>query len=150
MTRANDTNVELTIVTEFQRIHDIDPDIASFVDGDISKLLDAEFVGAELESGGDLIGYAAFDLRDPHRVHLLRVFVCEQYRRIGIGTELAKSHGRHPVKTAAAIGLPLFALVPENAVDDQCFLRACGYRAVEIHEYEDDTADSFLMEYESE
>ena len=135
----DDTNIELKVIREFRRIHAIDEQIVGNID-DIISLLDTVFVGAELPDG-DLIGYAAYDMQDPHETHLQRVFVAKEYRGIGVGKALATAR-------CAKRG-PLFAMIPEQSVDDQCFLRACGYVAVEIHQH-DDGSSLFLMEHDSE
>jgi len=136
----DDTNIELKVIREFRRIHAIDEQIVSNINGDPISLLDTVFVGAELPDG-ELIGYAAYDMQDPHETHLQRVFVAKECRGIGVGKALATAR-------CAKRG-PLFAMVPEQSVDDQCFLRACGYAAVEIHQH-DDGSTMFLMECGSE
>ena len=150
MIQTTETNndyayIELKIIHEFRRIHAIDEliagsIIASSISGDPISLLDTVFVGAELP-GGELIGYAAYDMQDPHETLLQRVFVSKECRGKGVGKALATAR-------CARRG-SLFAMIPEQSVDDQCFLRACGYIAIEIHQH-DDGSSMFLMEYDSE
>jgi len=133
---SDETNIELKVIRDFRRVFEIDENVVTSITGDLVSLLDTVFVGAELPSG-ELIGYAAYDMRDPHLTYLQQVFVVKSYRDIGVGKALATSR-------CAKRG-SLFAMVAEESVDDQCFLRACGYVAVEIHQH-DDGSNMFLME----
>ncbi len=139
---TEELEIDLQIVN-FREIHSLDPEIVSRLDGNPVSLLRTVFVGA-VECGegfGDLIGYAAYDLEDPHENQLQHVFVAESHRAMGIGGSLAKSQ--------CATGVPLFAMVEEEDLQAQLFLRACGYEAVEIHEHDDGT-NCYRMEVTKE
>jgi ribosomal-protein-alanine N-acetyltransferase len=99
------------------------------------------------EPGHFIVGFTIYELHK-QRLHILNFAVHENYRRRGVGSQMAKklitklSHDRRS---------RLMLEIRESNLPAQLFFRALGFRAVSVlrdHYYpEDTTEDAYVFQY---
>lgn len=77
---------------------------------------------------GTVVGYIVYELH-PFKLDVLNLAVHPEYRHRGFGRALLG----HVLERLSKEGVPrLTCMVRESNLDAQCFLRACGIRAVNV------------------
>ena len=102
-------------------------------------------IGMVAEASERVVGFMIYELQK-HRLHVLNFAVNEQFRRRGVGSQMAKklitklSHDRRS---------RILLEVRETNLSAQLFFRSLGFRAVSVLRdyYEDTTEDAYLMQY---
>jgi ribosomal-protein-alanine N-acetyltransferase len=105
-------------------------------------------IGMVAECDDRIVGFMIYELHK-NRLHLLNFAVAEEYRRIGIGSQMVEkliakmaSHRRNKITLA----------VRERNLAAQLFFRNLDFRASRVmrNYYEDSGEDAFLMELHAE
>lgn len=86
---------------------------------------------------GEILGVMVYQLFETH-LKLLRFAVAVRARRVGVGQELM---AKLAYKCCSHRRTGVYARVPDGALDMQCFLRACGWRAEAV------VGSEYLMEF---
>jgi ribosomal-protein-alanine N-acetyltransferase len=102
-------------------------------------------IGMVAEAGERVIGFMVYELQK-HRLHILNFAVHAQYRRRGVGTQMANklisklSHDRRS---------RIMLEIRETNLPAQLFFRTLAFRAVTVLRqfYEDTPEDAYLMQY---
>ncbi len=102
-------------------------------------------IGMVAEASERVVGFMIYELHK-HRLHVLNFAVHEQFRRRGVGSQMAKklitklSHDRRS---------RVMLEVRETNLPAQLFFRTLGFRAVSVLRdyYEDTPEDAYVMQY---
>src|SRR3954469_4333396 len=102
-------------------------------------------IGMVAEASERVVGFMIYELHK-HRLHVLNFAVQEQFRRRGVGSQMAKkliaklSHDRRS---------RVMLEIRETNLSAQLFFRSLGFRAVSVLRqfYEDTPEDAYLMQY---
>src|SRR3954471_16585116 len=102
-------------------------------------------IGMVAEASERVVGFMIYELHK-HRLHVLNFAVHEQFRRRGVGSQMAKkliaklSHDRRS---------RVMLEVRETNLSAQLFFRSLGFRAVSVLRdyYEDTPEDAYVMQY---
>jgi [ribosomal protein S18]-alanine N-acetyltransferase len=102
-------------------------------------------IGMVAEASERVVGFMVYELHK-HRLHILNFAVHPQFRRRGVGSQMAKkligklSHDRRS---------RIMLEIRETNLPAQLFFRALGFRAVSVLRqfYEDTPEDAYLMQY---
>ena len=102
-------------------------------------------IGMVAEASERVVGFMVYELHK-HRLHILNFAVSEQFRRRGVGTQMAKklitklSHDRRS---------RIMLEIRETNLPAQLFFRTLSFRAVSVLRqfYEDTPEDAYLMQY---
>jgi ribosomal-protein-alanine N-acetyltransferase len=102
-------------------------------------------IGMVAEASERVVGFMVYELHK-HRLHILNFAVHEQFRRRGIGSQMAKklitklSHDRRS---------RIMLEIRETNLTAQIFFRSLGFRAVSVLRkfYEDTPEDAYMMQY---
>jgi len=102
-------------------------------------------IGMVAEASERVVGFMIYELHK-HRLHVLNFAVHEQFRRRGVGSQMAKklitklSHDRRS---------RVMLEVRETNLSAQLFFRTLGFRAVSVLRdyYEDTPEDAYVMQY---
>jgi len=102
-------------------------------------------IGMIAEASERVVGFMVYELHK-HRLHILNFAVHEQFRRRGIGTQMARklisklSHDRRS---------RIMLEIRETNLSAQLFFRSLSFRAVSVLRkfYEDTPEDAYLMQY---
>ena len=102
-------------------------------------------IGMVAEASERVVGFMIYELHK-HRLHVLNFAVHEQFRRRGVGSQMAKklitklSHDRRS---------RVMLEVRETNLPAQLFFRSLGFRAVSVLRdyYEDTPEDAYVMQY---
>lgn len=101
-------------------------------------------IGMVAECDGQIVGYMIYELHKT-RLHVLNFAVAKQWRRLGIGRQMAvKLAGKLSADRRTRVVLE----VRETNLPAQLFFRACGFRAVSVLRgfYEDSPEDAYVMQ----
>jgi ribosomal-protein-alanine N-acetyltransferase len=102
-------------------------------------------IGMVAEASERIMGFMVYELHK-NRLHVLNFAVHPQYRRRGIGTQMArKLIGKLSFDRRSRILLE----IRETNLPAQLFFRSLGFRAVSVLRgfYEDTPEDAYLMQY---
>ena len=102
-------------------------------------------IGMVAEQGEKVVGFMIYELHKA-KLHILNFAVSDQFRRRGVGTQMAKklitklSHDRRS---------RIMLEIRETNLPAQLFFRTLGFRAVSVLRqfYEDTPEDAYLMQY---
>jgi len=102
-------------------------------------------IGMVAEFDDRIVGFMIYELYK-NRLHILNFAVAPEFRRRGIGTQMAqKLIGKLSHQRRTKIVLE----IRETNLDAQLFFRSSGFRAISVLRdyYEDTTEDAYLLEY---
>jgi ribosomal-protein-alanine N-acetyltransferase len=102
-------------------------------------------IGMIAEASERVVGFMVYELHK-HRLHILNFAVHEQFRRRGVGSQMARklitklSHDRRS---------RIMLEIRETNLAAQLFFRTLGFRAVSVLRkfYEDTPEDAYVMQY---
>jgi [ribosomal protein S18]-alanine N-acetyltransferase len=102
-------------------------------------------IGMVAEAGERVVGFMIYELHKS-RLHILNFAVHENYRRRGVGRQMAKKLvGKLSRERRSRVMLE----IRETNLPAQLFFRALGFRAISVLRdfYEDTPEDAYLMQY---
>ncbi len=102
-------------------------------------------IGMVAELDDRIVGFMIYELHK-NRLHILNFAVADQYRRLGVGTQMiGKLVGKLSQQRRSRILLE----VRETNLAAQLFFREAGFRAVSVLRkfYDDTPEDAYVMQY---